>query len=127
MHMCAYVCTRAPPFCVYSDPTSEKERKIRDSSRNILSLLCFYCVRRYRRLVPLGKCWRRKVAPTDLTIDKDASLDLLSLERRKEMSCSSHDKYLQWGRIYVGIRTRAWALFRDFHSRNEIFCIRYQD
>lgn len=60
----------------------------------IPSLLRFYCVRRYRRLVPLGKYWRREVAPTDLTIDKDAFPDLLSLERRKEMSCSSHDKYL---------------------------------
>lgn len=45
-------------------------------------------------LLPLGKCWRLRVAPTDLTIDKDAFPDLLSPERRKEMSCSSHDKYL---------------------------------
>lgn len=36
----------------------------------------------FHHLVPLGKYWRRKVAPTDLTIDKDASSDLLSPRRR---------------------------------------------
>jgi len=45
------------------------------------------------RPVPLGKCWRREVAPTDLTIDKGVFFDLLKPEWRKEMSCSSHDKY----------------------------------
>lgn len=45
------------------------------------------------RLVPLGKCWRREVAPADLTIDKGVFPDLLSPGRRKEMSFSSHDKY----------------------------------
>jgi len=83
MHACslsAHILTQHP-----------RGREIRVSLRP--SLLRFYCVRHYRRLVPLGKCWRREVAPTDLTIDKDAFPDLLSLERRKEMSCSSHDKY----------------------------------
>lgn len=97
-HFGASIRTRARAcvfsHCVYSDSTSERERNPSPSSRNVPSLLRFYCVRHYRRLVPLGKCWRREVAPTDLTIDKDVFPDLLSLERRKEMSCSSHDKYL---------------------------------
>jgi len=38
MRVCTYVCTRAPIFCVYSDPMSEKERKIRDSLLVIFSL-----------------------------------------------------------------------------------------
>lgn len=47
---------------------------------------------RYLALVPLGKCWRRRVAPVDLTIDKGALPDLLSFERRKEMSFQSRDR-----------------------------------
>lgn len=48
--------------------------------------------------VPLGKCWRRGVAPSDLTIDKGIFSDLLNPERRKEMSSSSYDKYPQGGK-----------------------------
>lgn len=107
----AYECVLS--FCVHSDPTSERERTLSLSFHNIFYLLRFYCVRRYRHLV-LGKCWRREVAPTDLTIDKDTSPDLLSLERRKEMSCSSHDKYLNGEEPHTGRRTRTCAFFSKF-------------
>lgn len=108
------VCACARVLRVYCDSSeSRRQARIRPS-HDLFPSLPFPV----QRLVPLGKCWRRQVAPTDLTIDKDAFSDLLSPGRCKEMSFSSHDKYPN--RASLGNKDEIVATPWRFLSRERI-------
>lgn len=91
--VCSFVCMRAPSLR-YILTRRSRGRKIRDPLL-VISPLSIAFTASTATIVSYHFANAGDVkSPADLTIDKDAAPDLLSLERRKEMSCSSHDKYL---------------------------------